>query len=153
MGGGNAQTQANEPKDEGGREAAALFLRMGRAGFTAPLCKNSDAERRRVLPPVERAGAQTRIDDDARDAAGVFARESWKRAARRHEAGVCVMGGLWTKHIKGISNHRDVTMERTCVHAGDLKVIGGLIAYCRRSIPSPQSCRQRFLVGVAGCMT
>ena len=55
------QTEANEPNDEGGREAAALFLRMGRAGCTAPLCNNSDAARRRVLPPVERAHAQTKL--------------------------------------------------------------------------------------------
>lgn len=68
------QTEANEPNDEGGREAAALFLRMGRAGFTAPLCKNSDAARRRVLPPVERAHAQTKLRRDARDAAEVFVR-------------------------------------------------------------------------------
>ena len=61
MGGGNVQTEASEPNDEGGREAAALFLRLGRAGLFHTLCKNSDAARRRVLPPVERADAQPKL--------------------------------------------------------------------------------------------
>ena len=101
------QTEANEPNDEGGREAAALFLRMGRAGFTAPLCKNSDAARGRALPPVERADAQTKLMHAARDAAEVLARSGRRRAAHRHATRACVKGGLWTEQKKGMSNHRD----------------------------------------------
>ena len=55
------QTEANEPNDEGGREAAALFLRLGRAGLFNPLCKNSDAPGAAAPPPVERAPAQTEL--------------------------------------------------------------------------------------------
>lgn len=68
------QAEANEPNDEGGREAAAPFLLMGRARFVAPLCKNGDAAGRRVLPPVERAHIRAVDSCDAREAAGVFER-------------------------------------------------------------------------------
>ena len=60
--------------DAGGREAAALFLRLGRAGQFKPLCKNSDAAGRRALPPVERAEIRAEDSGDARDAAGMFSR-------------------------------------------------------------------------------
>jgi hypothetical protein len=89
-----------EPNDAGGREAAALFLPLGRAGQFKPLCKNSDAAGRRALPPVERAEMRAEISSDARDVAGVFARLCRSREERRHEASICVMGGLWTEQKK-----------------------------------------------------
>ena len=49
------QAEAKEPNDEGGRAAAALFLRLGRAGLYHPTCKNGDAAWGRALPRVERA--------------------------------------------------------------------------------------------------
>ena len=99
------QAEAKEPNDAGGRAAAALFLRLGRAVMFAPLCKNSDAAWGRVLPPVERAHIDARDSCDARDGAGVFKRCSRNRDERHDGASSCVMGGLWTEHIKSMRSH------------------------------------------------
>src|SRR5215210_815250 len=107
MGGGSERERANEPNDEGGRAAAALFLRMGRAGLFNPLCKNSDAARGRALPRVERADAQTKPMHAMRDAAEVTARSGRRRATHRHATSSRVKGGLWTEQKKGRRDKRD----------------------------------------------
>ena len=48
--------------DEGGREAAALFLRLGRACLFNPTCKNSDAARGRALPACRACGRANETD-------------------------------------------------------------------------------------------
>jgi ferric-dicitrate binding protein FerR (iron transport regulator) len=98
---------SDEPNDEGGREAAALFLRLGRACWFHPLCKNSDAARGRALPRVERADAQTKPMHATRDAAEVLARSGRRRATYHHATSTCVMGGLWTEHKKRMSNRQE----------------------------------------------
>jgi hypothetical protein len=96
-----------KPNDAGGCEAAALLLRLGRAGKFKTLCKNSDAAGRRALPPVERAEIRAEHSSDAHDVAGVFARCGRSRGERRHEASISVMGGLWTEHIKGMRSREE----------------------------------------------
>jgi len=80
---------------------------MGRACWFHPLCKNSDAARGRALPRVERADAQTKPMHAKRDAAEVLAHSGRRRTTQGHATSTCVMGGLWTKHIKGMSSHRE----------------------------------------------
>lgn len=101
------RTEANEPNDAGGRAAAALFLRLGRAVMFDPPCKNSDAAWGRALPPVERAHIDAGDSCDERDVAGVFKRCSRTRDERHDEASSCVMGGLWTEHIKSMRSHEE----------------------------------------------
>jgi hypothetical protein len=49
---GKRATAQSEPTGTGGRAVAAPFLRLGRADFTAPLCKNSDATRGPRAPRI-----------------------------------------------------------------------------------------------------